>query len=148
MTIQFQYLIQSIGYIVCQLLQVVQPCKSVICSHLELGHNFLESILATYGFARFFTKIPHGGDLLPQLGIWLLPFKKFWKWILTLQQWSWRDIKIFSNRVLNIDSHDRVSECSMMRSNRQAVKSISFLTLIVLLLVDLLNVASMFWLIY
>ena len=48
-----------------------------------------------------------------------------------------------------INSHDRVSECSMMRSNCRAVKLSSFFTLIILLLVvllfvDLLNVASMF----
>ena len=40
----------------CQPLQIVHTCMSVICSHLELGHNFLESFLATYGFVRYFDK--------------------------------------------------------------------------------------------
>ena len=67
---------------------------SVICSHLDVGHNFLESFLATslnifyrlnnlqwgwaftiglgaiYGFARFFgQRFPTEESLLPQLGI-------------------------------------------------------------------------------
>ena len=45
-----------LSHIVCQPLQVVHTCMSVICFHPELGHNFLESFLATYGFARFFDK--------------------------------------------------------------------------------------------
>ena len=49
---------------------------SVICSHQELGHNFLEFFLATYSFARFFfTKIPHGGELAFSTRYLTAPFK-------------------------------------------------------------------------
>ena len=100
----------------CQPLQVVHTCMSVICFHLELGHNFLESFLATYGFARFF-------------------FDK--------DSRRWR--ACFLNSVFDC-SHLRNSKSdlniwiSVTGSSCRAVKSLSFFTVIVLLLVVLLFV--------
>ena len=149
----------------CQPLQVVHICMSVICSHLKLGHNFLESFLATYGFARFFgQRFPTEENFFLNSVFDCSPLRNSKNFqifgcacprieLIRRCQPSRKFVVLGSlPRVLSytlIDSHDRVSECSMMRSNCRAVKSSSFFTLIilslvVLLFVDLLNVASMF----
>ena len=50
-TIQFHIVFDPVNMLHCV---PTPPGMSITCFHLELGHNFLESFLATYCFSRFF----------------------------------------------------------------------------------------------